>query len=134
MIRSDFRGQIMDAGLTNRVVLVTGASGGIGVTLVRQFVAEGARMIDHYHSGRERAEKAFKDLQGSVHLFGADLTQEADVIRLFAEAERAFGPVEVLIANAGYWPPEDVPVHKMSLDQWNRTLAADLTSVFLCAR
>jgi 3-oxoacyl-[acyl-carrier protein] reductase len=124
----------MDAGLTNRVVLVTGASGGIGVTLVQQFMAEGARVVAHYHSGRERAERAFKDLKGHVHLVGADLTKEADVIHLFGEAERAVDAVDVLIANAGYWPPEDVPVYKMSLDQWNRTLAVDLTSVFLCMR
>src|SRR5262249_28240868 len=63
-----------------------------------------------------------------------DLTREADVAALFTEAETAFGRVDVLVANAGVWPPEDMPIHQMSLEQWNRTLAVDLTSVFLCAR
>jgi 3-oxoacyl-[acyl-carrier protein] reductase len=64
----------------------------------------------------------------------ADLTSEGGVQQLFAEAERQVGPVEVLIANAGYWPPQDVPLQDMTLEQWNRTLAVDLTSVFLCMR
>ena len=65
---------------------------------------------------------------------GADLTLEADVDRLFAEIELAIGPVEILIANAGLWPPDDVPLHQMTLKQWERTLAVNLTSVFLCMR
>jgi NAD(P)-dependent dehydrogenase (short-subunit alcohol dehydrogenase family) len=124
----------MDAGLTNRVVLVTGASGGIGQTIVRQFLDEGARVVAHHLTGGERAAKAFQDIKQNIELVGADLTQEADVANLFARAEQTFGPVEVLIANAGYWPPQDVPIHQMSLDQWNKTLAIDLTSVFLCVR
>lgn len=124
----------MDSGLTNRVVLVTGASGGIGGTIVMQFLGEGARVIGHYHSGRGRAEQAFQDVKANLCLLGADLTKETEVAQLFAESERAVGPIEILVANAGYWPPDDVPLHTMSLDQWNKTLAIDLTSSFLCMR
>lgn len=64
----------------------------------------------------------------------ADLSQEADVQRMFDEASKAFGPVQVVIVNHGYWPPEDVPVARMSLDQWNSTISTDLTSSFLVIR
>ena len=64
----------------------------------------------------------------------ADLTLEAHVERLFAEAETGIGPVEIMVANAGYWPTEDTPLERMTLKQWNDTLAVDLTSVFLCMR
>ncbi len=124
----------MDSGLHNRVILVTGVSGGIGGELARAFLAEGARVIGHYHSGRDRAEKALAGYSGQWMLAGADLTQETEVASLFAAAETAFGPVVALVANAGVWPPHDVPLHQMSLEQWNRTLSVDLTSVFLCLR
>src|SRR5437588_256349 len=64
----------------------------------------------------------------------ADLTEQSEVASLFAQAESACGPIEVLIANAGYWPPNDAPIQQMTLEQWNQTIAVDLTSVFLCMR
>jgi 3-oxoacyl-[acyl-carrier protein] reductase len=122
----------VDAQLTNRVVLVTGASGGIGGALVRAFAAEGARVVAHFSEHGDRA-KALADEVGCVPL-GADLTLEADVERLFAEIEVGLGPVDVLVANAGFWPGDDVPVADMTLKRWNQTLAVNLSSVFLCLR
>ncbi len=126
--------QPMDTNLTNRVVLVTGASGGLGGDLVRAFVREGARVVAHYSEHGERAEELTHELGERCVPLGADLTLEADVERLFAEIEAGLGPVEVLVANAGVWPPDEVPVLDLTLKQWNATLAADLTSVFLSAR
>lgn len=124
----------METGLKEQVVLVTGVSGGIGGEVARAFLAEGARVVAHYHRGRDRAERAFAGCAGQWKIEAGDLTREADVAALFAAAEAAFGRVDVLVANAGVWPPEDAPIHEMSLEQWSRTLAVDLTSVFLCAR
>lgn len=70
----------------------------------------------------------------SVRSVKADLTQEADVSAMFLEAIQHFGPVQVIIVNHGYWPPEDVPVVRMTLDQWNSTISTDLTSTFLVVR
>jgi 3-oxoacyl-[acyl-carrier protein] reductase len=124
----------MDTDLTNRVVLVTGASGGIGGAVVRAFVGEGARVVAHFNQNPARAQELARELGPACVPLGADLTLEAEVERLFAEAEVGLGPVEVLVANAGLWPPQDVPVVDMTLKQWNETLAVDLTSVFLCVR
>jgi 3-oxoacyl-[acyl-carrier protein] reductase len=124
----------MDTDLRDRVALVTGASGGIGAEIARAFAAEGARVVAHYRTGTDRARRLAEELGPRCVPVGADLTAEADVDRLFAEAERAAGPVDVLVANAGYWPPAAVPLEQMSLEQWNHTLATDLTSVFLCLR
>lgn len=124
----------MDAKLSNRVVLVTGASGGIGGAVVRAFVREGARVVAHFSEHGDRAEKLAHELGASCVPLGADLTLEADVERLFAEIAAGLGPVEVLVANAGHWPDEDVPLARLSLKQWNQTLAVNLTAAFLCCR
>jgi 3-oxoacyl-[acyl-carrier protein] reductase len=124
----------MDAGLTNRIVLITGASGGIGGDLARAFVAEGARVVAHFGEQPERARALAAELGGACVPLGADLTLEAEVERLFAEIETGLGPVEILIANAGRWPPDEVPLERMTPKQWNDTLAVNLTSVFLCIR
>lgn len=55
-------------------------------------------------------------------------------MRMFANSSRTFGPVQVVIVNHAYYPPEDVPVARMSLDQWNSTISTDLTSTFLVVR
>jgi 3-oxoacyl-[acyl-carrier protein] reductase len=124
----------MESKLSNRVVLVTGASGGIGGELVRAFVAEGARVVAHFNEHGDAVRALAKELGAACVPFGADLTLEAEVERLFAEIEAGLGPVEILIANAGFWPSEDVPLHQMTLKQWDSTLAVNLTSVFLCMR
>lgn len=124
----------MDSKLSGKVVLITGASGGIGGAIARAFVAEGCQVVAHFSEHGDKAKALSDELGASCVPLGADLTLEADVERLFAEIEAGLGPVEVLVANAGIWPADDTPIHQMTLEQWNRTLAVDLTAVFLCAR
>jgi 3-oxoacyl-[acyl-carrier protein] reductase len=124
----------MDSKLSGRVVLLTGASGGIGGDVARALVAEGARVVAHFSEHGDRCRELAHELGAACVPLGADLTLEAEVERLFAEIEAGLGPVEVLVANAGHWPTEHVHVHEMTLKQWHATLDVNLTSVFLCAR
>ena len=106
-------------------VLVTGASGGIGSACARELVSEGAEVVAHYNSGRERAEAL-----GAAQLIQADLTREAEAERLFEEA----GTLDACAALAGVWPSEDVPVWELPLERWEETLRLNLTATFLTAR
>jgi 3-oxoacyl-[acyl-carrier protein] reductase len=125
----------MNAELAGKVVLVTGASGGMGSAIARRFADEGARLALHFRTGKDRVENLRRELSSVESLsVRADLTKESDVRRLFSAALKKFGRVDTLIANAGSWETRDVPLQEMSLKQWRATMDAVLTSTFLCAR
>ena len=125
----------MDLGLADKVVLVTGGSGGIGGAVVRTFVEEGAKVIVHCHSQRNRAEELVRSLpDGRCIIAVADLTNEEQVRGVFNDAASSIGSVDVLVANAGKWPQDDTPLHEMSLDRWRSTMDVNATSIFLCVR
>lgn len=118
----------IETGLRHQRVLVTGGSGGIGSACARLFASEGADVVVHYHRGRERAELVASEIGARV--VGADLTDEAEVGRLFEE----IGELDVCAAIAGLWPRDDVPVWELELERWRATLDANLTATFLTAR
>ena len=125
----------MNTGLSGKVVLITGESGGLGSATARAFAAEGARLVLHFHSRRAEAEQLAAELGGHACLVvGADLRDEAQIGPLFDAAVQRFGRIDTLVANAGVWCERPVPIADLSLNQWQETLAADLTSVFLCCR
>jgi 3-oxoacyl-[acyl-carrier protein] reductase len=122
----------VDTGLAGKGVLVTGASGGIGSACARAFAAEGARIVVHYHRARGRGEALAGELDAVA--IGADLTEEGQVDRLFAEARDAVGDVEICAAVAGVWPSADEPVWQLTLARWEETLRSNLRATFLTAR
>nr|WP_237438246.1 SDR family oxidoreductase [Alteraurantiacibacter buctensis] len=120
--------------MNNRVVVVTGASSGIGKACAIGFVAKGARVV----LAARRTER-LADLVAEIEANGGealavatDVTDEAAVANLFAEAVARFGTVDVLINNAGI--AENTPVDQTSLDHWNQVIGTNLTSAFLCAK
>lgn len=124
----------MQTGLKDKVVLITGASGGIGSEIARQFSKEGAKIGIHYNNNESGAKKVAQELQTPSQLLLGDLTSEPAVKEIFDQAEKKLGPVDILIANAGIWLEKPTPLHEMSLEQWNYTLSTNLTSIFLCTR
>jgi 3-hydroxybutyrate dehydrogenase len=108
-----------------RRVLITGGGTGVGADLARGFAAEGAEVV--ICGRREAPLRAVAERTGA-RVVVADVTDEADVHRLFAEA----GPCDVVIANAGQ--ADSAPFARTTLEQWNRMLAVNLTGVFLTFR
>ena len=120
--------------LQGRVVVVTGASSGIGEACAVAFVEKGAKAVlaarraERLSSLVERIEGA----GGEALAVATDVTNEAAVDNLFAQAIERFGTVDVLINNAGI--ADSTPVHEMSLETWHQVIETNLTSAFLCSR
>lgn len=124
----------MNAGLKNKCVLITGASGGIGQAVASAFAAEGAALILHYHRNADAIEGLLGRLKVQAVSVQADLRDEQQTDAMFAEALQAFKQIDVLVVNAGAWNPVSVPLHQMTSAQWRQTLEGDLTSAFLTCR
>src|SRR4051812_50064630 len=92
--------------LKGKVAVVTGASKGIGAAIARQLAAEGAAVVVNYATSKDGADKVVADItgrDGKAVAVQADVAKEPDVRRLFAEARKAFGRVDVLVNNAGIY-------------------------------
>ncbi len=125
----------MDSKLSGKVVVVTGASGGIGSAIARQFAREGARVVLHYCRARAAALQLREEVgTDQCMVLKADLRNEAAARRLFQKALQRFGRVDTLIANAGAWETRDIFLPDISLRQWRATLDGVLTSAFLSVR
>ncbi|HUP25354.1 MAG TPA: SDR family NAD(P)-dependent oxidoreductase [Thermoanaerobaculia bacterium] len=128
----------MDTGLRDQRILVTGASGGIGAATARALAAEGAHVALHFLRGAEAADRLRDELheQHAVQAppLQADLRNELEVDRMFEYAIAALGRLDGIVVNAGVWPPEHVSIGRMTLAQWNDTVAVNLTGAFLCCR
>lgn len=122
----------MDTGLAAKGVLVTGGAGGIGTAIVEAFATEGARVAVHYRVRRREAETLARRVGGVA--LGADLTVEREADDLVPRAAAALGRLDVCVANAGAYPPEDTPLWDLPLDRWEATLRVNLTATFLTAR
>jgi len=124
----------MDTGLKGKVVVITGASGGIGGVTAREFAEEGARLALHGYTRMQRLERLAGELPVDCGTYRADLTDPGDTEKMFSEIESELGPPDALVANAGIWPEEETPIKDMSLERWQNTVTTDQTSVFLCSR
>jgi 3-oxoacyl-[acyl-carrier protein] reductase len=117
--------------------LVTGASRGIGRATALLLARAGASVGIAYRSRRERAEEVVAACRAlGVHSWsqGGDLARSADVDALFARCDEELGGLDIFVGNHGVWPSDDVPLADMDDEQWSRTIAANLHSVFLTCR
>jgi 3-oxoacyl-[acyl-carrier protein] reductase len=92
--------------LTGKVAVVTGASKGIGAGIAKALAAAGAAVVVNYSSSKEGAEKVVAEIAakgGKAVAVQGDVSKATDVQRLFAETKKAFGPLDVLVNNAGIY-------------------------------
>jgi 3-oxoacyl-[acyl-carrier protein] reductase len=117
--------------LPNKVALITGGSRGIGAATVRMFVAAGAKVAFSYQKARPEAEALVKECgEENCHPIASNLTSPDSARALIADTVKQLGRIDILVANHGVWPAEDVPIEKMSDDQWRNTLSINLDAVF----
>jgi 3-oxoacyl-[acyl-carrier protein] reductase len=115
----------------DRVAIVTGGSRGIGAATVKMFVAAGAKVLFNYQKSRSAADAVVAECgEERCAAVEADLRNIESAHALVKQAVQRFGGLDVLVANHGIWPPEDVPVDHMTDRQWHDTIAINLDSVF----
>ena len=114
---------------------MTGAGRGIGAAVALQFAAEGASLLlnDIDTESVESVARQCRQASDSVHVCVADVSHQCDVERLFSEALDALGGLTILVNNAGIGGVGKI-ILDSGLEEWNRMIAVDLTSVFLTCR
>lgn len=121
--------------LNHRVALITGAAQGIGAETARLFAAQGCRVavvdIDADNGGKVAA--AIRAGGGTAQLFRTDITSEASVEQCIAGIAQAFGGIDIVINCAGGYG-RLATVEDMPIDEWDRTVALNLRSVFLTCK
>lgn len=132
--RCFYNSQIMSVTLSvqNKVALITGGSRGIGAACVRMFVEAGADVAFNYQRAKEAAANLVIEC-GSDHCFAvqAELNGTGGEKKLIEAALSRFGTVDILVVNHGIWPHTDVLIDSMTEEQWHRTVAINLDSVYL---
>jgi len=122
----------MEIRFDNQVVMVTGASTGIGAALARAFGAAGARVVVHYNASGDAAKAVLKDIQsggGTGLLVKADVTKPAQIRSMVAKVLDHWGGVDVLVNNAGGLI-ERSPLHEMSEETYQYIMDLNVASVF----
>jgi 3-oxoacyl-[acyl-carrier protein] reductase len=107
--------------LTGKVALVTGASKGIGAGIAKGLGAAGAAVVVNYASSQADAERVVAEITrkgGQAIAIQGDVSKSADVQRLFAETEQAFGALDVLVNNAGVYQFE--PIESVTEAEFHR--------------
>jgi 3-oxoacyl-[acyl-carrier protein] reductase len=118
--------------LSGKVAIITGASTGCGPVMAELFVREGARVLLSARR-EELVQEAAKKAGGGAIAVRADVTSEDDVRAMVDRCMEAFGQVDILLNNAAA-PGTDKYVWEQTLENWNATIAVDVTAAMLCTR
>jgi 3-oxoacyl-[acyl-carrier protein] reductase len=118
--------------LEGKVAVVTGASKGIGAAIARAYAAEGAKVVVNYASSKDGADRVVADIKakgGDAIAVRADISRSADVERLFAEAKKAYGHLDVLVNNAAVY--SFGPIEAVTEDEFQRQFGTNVLGPLL---
>ncbi|MFT9848800.1 SDR family oxidoreductase [Aneurinibacillus sp. REN35] len=121
--------------LEGKVVVITGATTGIGKAMALRFGKEKAKIVINYRNPDRDVDSLMKKIEqagGQAIAVLGDVTKEEDVKNLIHKATEAFGTLDCMINNAGI--ENEVPSHELTLDDWNKVIQTNLTGAFLGCR
>lgn len=119
----------------DKVVLITGSSRGVGRATALEFAKEGATVIINYNSSEDKANALVDEIIeiGSKAIaIKCDVSDENQVKNMIEEIISKFGKLDIVVNNAAI--VFDVPLFEKTIDQWQKTMAVNLTGPFLCAK
>lgn len=121
-----------------KVVLISGASRGIGAAAAVRFAEAGAKgVVIQYHTNREAAEvvaSRVAALGSDPLIVRADIGHQDEVSSLFQACRGHFGRLDIVVGNAGIWPPDERLIGDISRSQWSQTLRVNLDGMFYLCR
>jgi 3-oxoacyl-[acyl-carrier protein] reductase len=121
--------------LSGKVAIVTGASKGIGAAIAKHLGAAGASVVVNYSASQANADKVVAEITaagGKAVAIHANVSQPADIERLFTEAEAAFGKLDVLVNNAGVF--DFAPLEKITVEHFRRMFDINVLGVILATQ
>jgi 3-oxoacyl-[acyl-carrier protein] reductase len=119
--------------LAGKAALITGGSRGIGAAAVKLFAQAGADVVFNYYKAKDAAHQVEQEAgrHGTrVEAFKAEVGRHADNKKLVEQTVARLGRLDIVVANAGVWNPEDLPIEKMSEKQWDEMMRVNLKSVY----
>ena len=121
--------------LDGRVAVITGAAGGLGTGIARRLAQLGARLalLELRLESLQELAQALRQDGADVHCVACDVSNEAAVAAAASNVAAHFGRCDILVNNAGILVPAS-PLDQLTLEAWNRSIAVNLTGVFLCTR
>jgi 3-oxoacyl-[acyl-carrier protein] reductase len=118
--------------LAGKVAVVTGASKGIGAAIAKHLAAEGAAVVVNYASSKAGADKVVADITsggGKAIAVQADVAKKADINRLFAQTKKSFGPLNILVNNAGIY--EMFPIEQITEEHFHKHFNLNVLGLLL---
>ena len=125
----------MDRKLSGKVAVVTGASKGIGAAIARHLAAAGASVVVNYSTSREGAEKVVGEITkagGKAVAVGGSVAKKSEVVKLFADAKKAFGSIDIVVNNAGIYA--FAPLSEFTEEQFHNQFNTNVLGLLLVSQ